>query len=396
MSGAVPTPDRNKAFLVFVLSIVLGWLGADRFVNGNIVLGLLKLFTVGGLGFWWLIDAIIFGARYLGARQMPTNEQGWVQQQYPAAVASQSLATSATTRREHQAPSPRGTAVAPWVATSRTTDVAGEFYRQATFEKLFQGLPRDGAWHNLDLDADLYPDPENPHSPRRSAVSVWVRGMQAGFLEDDNSIRYTATLRDLAENHGQYLRVPARVSGTYELRRKQWIAVVRLGLPEPEDILPRNQLPAGPIEILPSGRVVQVTGEKDHMDVLSQLVEPGRAVAYAATLRTVHEIRPRSAVETVEVQIDGERVGVLSKAMAEQVGPLVQLVERAGRVPVVRATVEGNELSAEVKLRVIRAAEADADWIRELRAIPPAPRASTNPRGEEFEWDDDDPSEVQR
>lgn len=390
MSGSVPTPDRNKALLVFVLSIVLGWLGADRFVNGNIVLGLLKLFTVGGLGFWWLIDAIIFGARYLSVRQ------AWARRQYAASVATQQLAPSATARREHQAPAPQGAPVAPWTAVSRTTEVAGEFYRQPTYDALFAGLARDGSWHNLDVDADLYPDPYNPHSENGNAVSVWVRGLQAGFLESPNSGRYSPALRDLAENHGQYLRVPARASGTYDPRRRQWHAIVRLGLPEPEDLMPRNQLPAGSIEILPSGRIVQVTGEKDHMDVLSQLVEPGRAVPYAATLRTVHEIRPRSAVETVEVQIDGERVGVLSKAMAEQVGPLVQLVERAGRVPVVRATVEGNELSAEVKLRVIRAAEADADWIRELRAIPPAPRTSTNPRGEEFEWDDDDPSEVQR
>lgn len=303
------------------------------------------------------------------------------------------LAVATSTRREHRVPAPRGTPAAPWVSSSRTTEVVGEYYRQATYETLLQGLPRDGTWQRLDLDADLYPDPGNPHSRERTAVSVWIDGLHAGFLEDENAGRYSPLLRDLAEDNDQYLRVPAKVSGSYEADRRSWRVAVRLDLPEPEDILPRNQMPDGTLEILPPGRVTQVTGENHHMDVLAKLVDHGLPASYAATLRIVHEIRPRSSFETVEVQIDGERVGVLSKATGEQIGPLVELIERAGRVPVVRATVEGNELSAEVKIRVIRAAEADPAWIRELRSIPSAPRAATNLRGESFDWDDEHAAE---
>ncbi|MBU4690779.1 TM2 domain-containing protein [Mycoplasma zalophi] len=46
--------------LVFLLvSFFLGGLGIDRFMKGQIGLGVLKLITGGGFGIWWLIDLIL-------------------------------------------------------------------------------------------------------------------------------------------------------------------------------------------------------------------------------------------------------------------------------------------------------------------------------------------------
>jgi hypothetical protein len=47
----------------WVLSLLLGMLGADRFYLGRPFTGALKLLTLGGLGFWWLRDvaAILTG-----------------------------------------------------------------------------------------------------------------------------------------------------------------------------------------------------------------------------------------------------------------------------------------------------------------------------------------------
>jgi TM2 domain-containing membrane protein YozV len=50
--------------LLLVMSIIFGWIGVDRFMMGKVGTGLLKLFTIGGLGIWWLIDLILIATKY--------------------------------------------------------------------------------------------------------------------------------------------------------------------------------------------------------------------------------------------------------------------------------------------------------------------------------------------
>ena len=52
------TSDKDWTTL-WILSILLGGLGVDRFYAGHIGLGVLKLLTLGGCGIWSLIDIIL-------------------------------------------------------------------------------------------------------------------------------------------------------------------------------------------------------------------------------------------------------------------------------------------------------------------------------------------------
>jgi len=46
------------------MSVVFGQFGVDRFIMGHVGLGILKLFTAGGLGVWWLIDLILIATKH--------------------------------------------------------------------------------------------------------------------------------------------------------------------------------------------------------------------------------------------------------------------------------------------------------------------------------------------
>lgn len=63
---AHPIPEGSKSYLVtLLLAYLFGMFGADRFYLGKTKTALVKLFTFGGFGYWWLIDLLLtlFGAQ---------------------------------------------------------------------------------------------------------------------------------------------------------------------------------------------------------------------------------------------------------------------------------------------------------------------------------------------
>lgn len=61
--------NDKKIMVALILSILFGGLGFDRFYLGKIWTGLLKMFTFGGFGLWWLVDIILIASGSMRDKQ---------------------------------------------------------------------------------------------------------------------------------------------------------------------------------------------------------------------------------------------------------------------------------------------------------------------------------------
>jgi TM2 domain-containing membrane protein YozV len=50
----------DRKYIIMILSWALGYFGADRFFQGEVALGVIKLITLGAFGVWWLVDAAYY------------------------------------------------------------------------------------------------------------------------------------------------------------------------------------------------------------------------------------------------------------------------------------------------------------------------------------------------
>ena len=67
------TTSRLSRAIALILTLLLGLVGAHRFYVGRTGTALAMLFTIGGLGIWWLIDIVI-----VASGQLKDNEGKWV------------------------------------------------------------------------------------------------------------------------------------------------------------------------------------------------------------------------------------------------------------------------------------------------------------------------------
>jgi len=139
---------------------------------------------------------------------------------------------------------------------------------------------------------------------------------------------------------------------------------VTVRLPNPDGIVPYNDLPEEPHTVLPWGRAVQITGEEQHMDVLRTFALGSAPRHVAATLHVIEEPRRTGdPARVIEVRLDGERVGVMSKAISDQIHDLVTYVAGNGKTPVARAIIKGSDLRADVAVNVARTSDVQQKWL---------------------------------
>jgi TM2 domain-containing membrane protein YozV len=55
---------RINWLVLLLMSLFFGWCAVDRYMMGKVGTGLLKMFTLGGLGIWWIIDFILIATKY--------------------------------------------------------------------------------------------------------------------------------------------------------------------------------------------------------------------------------------------------------------------------------------------------------------------------------------------
>ncbi|GGB69535.1 hypothetical protein GCM10011314_06030 [Knoellia flava] len=265
-------------------------------------------------------------------------------------------------KARYQTAAPSGLPVEPWARATTWQNVVGESHYENAFRALLDKNkpPWGDYWAEMDdLPAAIVADPDNPHDS--SAVAVWVQEELVGFLPREAAALYHPALADLAER-GEHLRVGARVLVHLDDGAVSGSATVTL--PPPEGVQSYNEPPDEPHQVMPHGSAMQVTCEEQHMDVLGAYVSD-RERHVAVTLHAIDvQKTPRSSpYRAVEVRLDGQRVGELTKGMSEKMLDVVDFISGKGRLPLCRAVLKGSPLRAELTLQVAKAHEVKSRWL---------------------------------
>lgn len=56
--------EWQRRLTILIISFLAGYFGLDRFYQGDVALGVIKLITFGGFGVWYLIDVAIAAYRF--------------------------------------------------------------------------------------------------------------------------------------------------------------------------------------------------------------------------------------------------------------------------------------------------------------------------------------------
>ncbi|MGP5146636.1 HIRAN domain-containing protein, partial [Corynebacterium variabile] len=247
-----------------------------------------------------------------------------------------------------------------------TVEAVGEFAYDRTLRTLVRQL---GVRQREEVffTASLIPEPDNPHSEHRRALSIRWNGQVIGYLPESDCAEYQQIRRIVASEFTPTVRARLWYYTGDDRTNRYWLS---LNLRAPEQLVPLNDPPVEGWTLLPDGSTVQVTKEADHLDVLLDHVPPSGA---GQLLVTLHQFTAgtRTHWEGIEVRLDGERIGELTKATSAKFLAAVQHFDAIGLTTVARATIKGSALSAEVTLQAAKAHElTDADLEPAISPLP--------------------------
>lgn len=247
-------------------------------------------------------------------------------------------------------------------------EVKGGYYRRPRLQAMFATeQARDN--QEFHVDVTLVPEPDNPYSALGTAVSVRYKDRVIGYLPDGESARYAQLRRIAASGYDAATQMRVWTNKNRDSQRDFWLS---LELPQPDYLLPLNDPPVDGFVVLPIGTKVQVTKESDHADYLTDFVPPSGKGQILVSLHRF-ETGKTKTWEAIEIRLDGERIGELSKVSSEKFLPIVRHFDDVGLLTMARATIEGSSIAAEVTLYAAKAFEVDEELL-ETEETNPLPR----------------------
>lgn len=348
-------PGATAGWFLLALGIASLLIGIAIGQVGAAVVGL----TVGGLGVTLLIAA------KMGPPAAPAPPERVSDGGFPVLPPEQPFVGVDPPKRKahHQPTPPTGTPTEPWATPNRSQKIVGELdIARSDVRMLFQrhGIAAErlaaGNCQISDAVVWLVADPAKPRDP--NAIAAWMDGIHVGYLPHEVAALYAAAFQSLAER-GRVLAVPGSAWGGEGDGQLHFN--VNVLMPPPDGVQPFNELPDSPHLVLPRGRVIQVTGEEQHMEYLARFMGD-RERHLAVTLHIVEDGEPRNK-RIVEVRLMGEKIGTLTTGMSDQMRDLVVFANEHSRVAVAHATLKGSSLRAEVTVHAARSHEVSQSWL---------------------------------
>ncbi|WDF34560.1 HIRAN domain-containing protein [Arthrobacter agilis] len=261
----------------------------------------------------------------------------------------------------------------PGRSTWQNMEVVGEKFREKQLAQVLGRKPRLDEQIEQEHEAELVPEPDNPHDA--NAISVRIKGRVVGYLSRDDAARFVPVLHRIAAS-GHTAVTSARIWATTSRswsneKRIDFHSRVTIFLPEPNQVLPLNWASLDGVAVLPWGGALQVTGEDKHFDHLFNYVPTGGEGMVILTLhKLIHTLKNGTERELVEVRLDGERVGQLTAATSGHYLPTISHASDMGKHLGIWARIKGSGLAAELVIQGARATDLDDAWLRSMPSIP--------------------------
>lgn len=261
--------------------------------------------------------------------------------------------------------------------SSHDVDLVGEYYRRDKILQIAGGRPSDDEPLRADIKVELVPEPDNPHSPNGDAISARVGGQLVGYLSSADARKWSNVIQRItasgatAITNGNIFAYNRRKWDQSGAQKTEVELNIRVGLPEPDMLLPINVGPLELVSILPWGAALQVTKEEDHFEHLFEYVPVrGEGMVVLTMHRLENVLRNGTVKELVEVRLDGERVGQLTPTTSQHYLSTIRHAEDMGKTLGVWAKLKGSGVAAELVIYGARATDLSDKWLRSMPVLP--------------------------